>query len=60
MNDLRTLLPHSRKGKCIEGSGMKFIGHNPSDTKLDRKDKLPVINEVMHRTSNWCALNFAI
>lgn len=29
MNDLRTLLPHSRK-----------------DTKLDRKDKLPVINEV--------------
>lgn len=29
MNDLRTLLPHSR-----------------GDTKLDRKDKLPIINEV--------------
>ncbi len=49
MKDIQDLLPHSRKGKSLCFSGrlwMLFCYIFNVDTKLDRKDKLEVINEV--------------
>ena len=60
MKDIQVLMPHSRKGNQMviypfSGSVCfyVFLFYFLPDTKLDRKDKLPVINEVWPGEGGW-------